>query len=94
METLLTIKEADLKAIYTELVAVKSELTRIQSIEGDRALNKKQVCELMAWSGSTYERIRRNTTLPLPVYDAGGPKIDYNALMQWKKQWIDLQNIV
>lgn len=47
MDTLLTIKEADLTCIYSELTNIKLELDRIKKpIELD-TLDKKQIYKLM-----------------------------------------------
>lgn len=90
MEQLMVISKAELSGITDELKNIRQELGRIQNGDQNKALSKKEVCELMGWSGTTYERMRRNVNNPLPVYSAGGPKCDYFDLMEWKNKQKEL----
>lgn len=86
-DILLTIKQADLELITSELMNIKSELERIKNGQAQKVLTKKEVCKIMQWDESTFERYRRNYDNPLPAYKCGGIKVDYTDFIEWKNSF-------
>lgn len=89
-DIVLTVKQADLQQITAELSNIKSELQRIKDGAQTKILTKKEVCKIMQWDESTFERYRRHYDNPLPAYKCGGIKVDYNDFIEWKNSFKNL----